>query len=63
MFPTNSILSLSPLKALIRFNQQLVKNSQLREELETLRVERVRFQQLHRKLEKVSVYCMTGVRI
>ncbi|GAA6071330.1 coiled-coil domain-containing protein 114 isoform X1, partial [Tachysurus ichikawai] len=39
-------------RALIRFNQQLVKNSQLREELETLRVERVRFQQLHRKLEK-----------
>ncbi|XP_058229921.1 coiled-coil domain-containing protein 114 isoform X1 [Hemibagrus wyckioides] len=39
-------------RALIHFNQQLAKNSQLREELETLRVERVRFQQLHRKLDK-----------
>ncbi|KAK3536339.1 hypothetical protein QTP86_006369 [Hemibagrus guttatus] len=39
-------------RALIRFNQQLAKNSQLREELETLRVERVRFQQLHHKLDK-----------
>ncbi|XP_051768467.1 coiled-coil domain-containing protein 114 isoform X2 [Ctenopharyngodon idella] len=40
-------------RALIRFNKQLTKNSQLREELETLRMERVRFQQLHRRLEKV----------
>ncbi|KAK7127430.1 hypothetical protein R3I93_020116 [Phoxinus phoxinus] len=40
-------------RALIRFNEQLTKNSQLREELETLRMERVRFQQLHRRLEKV----------
>ncbi|XP_030634148.1 coiled-coil domain-containing protein 114 [Chanos chanos] len=38
--------------ALIRFNEQLTKNGCLREELETLRVERVRFQQLHRRLEK-----------
>ncbi|XP_073771940.1 coiled-coil domain-containing protein 114 isoform X2 [Danio rerio] len=40
-------------RALIRFNEQLTKNSQLREELETLRMERVRFQQLQRRLEKV----------
>ncbi|XP_053508920.1 coiled-coil domain-containing protein 114 [Ictalurus furcatus] len=39
-------------RALVRFNEQLAKNSQLREELETLRVERVRFQQLHHKLDK-----------
>ncbi|KAM6980090.1 coiled-coil domain-containing protein 114 [Aplochiton taeniatus] len=39
-------------RALVRFNEQLTKNSHLREELETLRVERVRFQQLHRRLEK-----------
>ncbi|XP_066528180.1 coiled-coil domain-containing protein 114 isoform X2 [Hoplias malabaricus] len=39
-------------RALVRFNEQLAKNSQLREELETLRMERVRFQQLHHRLEK-----------
>ncbi|XP_073732443.1 coiled-coil domain-containing protein 114 isoform X4 [Misgurnus anguillicaudatus] len=39
-------------RALVRFNEQLTKNSQLREELETLRMERVRFQLLHGKLEK-----------
>uniref|UniRef100_A0A8C7CH05 Outer dynein arm docking complex subunit 1 n=1 Tax=Oncorhynchus kisutch TaxID=8019 RepID=A0A8C7CH05_ONCKI len=39
-------------RALIRFNEQLTKNSHLREDLETLRVERVRFQQLHRRLDK-----------
>ncbi|KAM9443738.1 coiled-coil domain-containing protein 114 isoform 2-T3 [Clarias gariepinus] len=39
-------------RALVRFNEQLAKNSQLRDELETLRVERARFQQLHHKLEK-----------
>ncbi|KAM4613743.1 coiled-coil domain-containing protein 114 [Polymixia lowei] len=39
-------------RALIRFNEQLTKNSHLREELETLRVERVRFQQLHHRLDK-----------
>ncbi|XP_058848924.1 coiled-coil domain-containing protein 114 [Acipenser ruthenus] len=39
-------------RALTRFSTQLVKNGQLREELETLRVERVRFEQLHRKLER-----------
>ncbi|TRY76144.1 hypothetical protein DNTS_031477 [Danionella cerebrum] len=40
-------------RALIRFNEQLTKNSQLREELEILRMQRVRFQQLRSKLEKV----------
>ncbi|XP_036415576.1 coiled-coil domain-containing protein 114 [Colossoma macropomum] len=39
-------------RALVHFNEQLAKNSQLRDELETLRVERVRFQQLHRRLDK-----------
>ncbi|XP_072522401.1 coiled-coil domain-containing protein 114 isoform X2 [Salminus brasiliensis] len=39
-------------RALVRFNEQLAKNSQLREELETLLVERTRFQQLHRRLDK-----------
>ncbi|MCJ8744661.1 hypothetical protein PDJAM_G00121100 [Pangasius djambal] len=39
-------------RALIRFNELLAKNSQLRGELESLRMERVRFQQLHRKLDK-----------
>ncbi|KAI4889939.1 hypothetical protein NFI96_015099 [Prochilodus magdalenae] len=39
-------------RALVRFNEQLTKNGQLREELETLRVEKVRFQQLHRRLDK-----------
>ncbi|XP_056590105.1 coiled-coil domain-containing protein 114 [Triplophysa dalaica] len=38
--------------ALVRFNELMTKNSQLREDIETLRMERVRFQQLHRKLEK-----------
>ncbi|KAL2090794.1 hypothetical protein ACEWY4_013057 [Coilia grayii] len=39
-------------RALTRFSDQLTRNSRLREELETLRVERLRFQQLHRRLEK-----------
>ncbi|XP_026873333.1 coiled-coil domain-containing protein 114 [Electrophorus electricus] len=39
-------------RALVRFNQQLTRNRHLREELETLRVERLRFQQLYHKLDK-----------
>ncbi|XP_048880083.1 coiled-coil domain-containing protein 114 [Brienomyrus brachyistius] len=39
-------------RALVRFNEQLGKNTQLRAELETLRVERIRFQHLQRKLDK-----------
>nr|XP_019956998.1 PREDICTED: coiled-coil domain-containing protein 114-like [Paralichthys olivaceus]XP_019956999.1 PREDICTED: coiled-coil domain-containing protein 114-like [Paralichthys olivaceus]XP_019957000.1 PREDICTED: coiled-coil domain-containing protein 114-like [Paralichthys olivaceus] len=39
-------------RALTRFNEQLSKNSHLREELQTLCVERVRFQQLHNRLDK-----------
>ncbi|KAM3878034.1 coiled-coil domain-containing protein 114 [Diretmus argenteus] len=39
-------------RALIGFNEQLTKNSHLRGELETLRVERVRFQQLQHRLDK-----------
>ncbi|KAG9260237.1 coiled-coil domain-containing protein 114 [Astyanax mexicanus] len=39
-------------RALVRFNEQLTRNRQLREELETLHVERVRFQQLHGRLDK-----------
>ncbi|XP_077386391.1 coiled-coil domain-containing protein 114 [Festucalex cinctus] len=36
--------------ALTRFNEQLTKNSHLREELQTLHIERVRFQRLHDRL-------------
>ncbi|XP_072888109.1 coiled-coil domain-containing protein 114 isoform X1 [Hemitrygon akajei] len=39
-------------RALRKFNTQLMKNGQLREQIDTLRVERTRFEQLHRKLEK-----------
>nr|XP_020453588.1 coiled-coil domain-containing protein 63-like isoform X2 [Monopterus albus] len=39
-------------RALTRFNELLTKNSQLREELQTLHIERGRFQQLHNRLEK-----------
>ncbi|XP_039971974.1 coiled-coil domain-containing protein 114 [Xiphias gladius] len=39
-------------RALTRFNEQLTKNSHLREELQTLHIERARFQQLHRRLDK-----------
>ncbi|XP_062889439.1 coiled-coil domain-containing protein 114 [Mobula hypostoma] len=39
-------------RALRKFNTQLMKNGQLREQIDTLRVERSRFEQLHRKLEK-----------
>ncbi|XP_034724976.1 coiled-coil domain-containing protein 114 isoform X2 [Etheostoma cragini] len=39
-------------KSLTRFNEQLTKNSHLREELQTLHIERVRFQQLHNRLDK-----------
>ncbi|KPP73541.1 hypothetical protein Z043_107365, partial [Scleropages formosus] len=35
-------------RTLVRFNEQLTKNAQLRADLETLRLERVRFQQLQR---------------
>lgn len=40
-------------QALTRFNQQLTKNSALREELQTLHIERARFQQLRERLQKV----------
>uniref|UniRef100_A0A3Q1JMF0 ODAD1 central coiled coil region domain-containing protein n=1 Tax=Anabas testudineus TaxID=64144 RepID=A0A3Q1JMF0_ANATE len=39
-------------RALTRFNEQLTKNSHLREEMQTLHIERVRFQQLRNRLEK-----------
>ncbi|XP_060897841.1 coiled-coil domain-containing protein 114 [Labrus mixtus] len=39
-------------RALTRFNEQLSNNSHLREELQTLQIERVRFQQLKKRLEK-----------
>ncbi|XP_046731753.1 coiled-coil domain-containing protein 114 isoform X2 [Silurus meridionalis] len=38
-------------RALVCFNEHLAKNNQLREELEKLRLERVRFQELHNKLD------------
>ncbi|CAL8338805.1 unnamed protein product [Lota lota] len=37
-------------RALVHFNEQLTKNSHLREDLETLRVERARFHQIHHSL-------------
>ncbi|XP_029007956.1 coiled-coil domain-containing protein 114 [Betta splendens] len=39
-------------RALTRFNEQLTNNGRLREELQTLHLERVHFQQLRNKLEK-----------
>ncbi|XP_051966900.1 coiled-coil domain-containing protein 63-like isoform X2 [Xyrauchen texanus] len=39
-------------EALVHFNEQLTKNSQLREEIEALCKKRIRFQQQRRKLEK-----------
>ncbi|CAM4596798.1 unnamed protein product [Leuciscus chuanchicus] len=39
--------------ALIRCSERLTKNSQLKEEVETLHMERARFQKLHRRREKV----------
>ncbi|KAL4622543.1 coiled-coil domain-containing protein 114-like isoform X1 [Arapaima gigas] len=39
-------------RTLVRFNEQLTKNAQLRADIDTLRLERVRFQQLQRKLDK-----------
>uniref|UniRef100_A0A8C5HK38 Coiled-coil domain-containing protein 114-like n=1 Tax=Gouania willdenowi TaxID=441366 RepID=A0A8C5HK38_GOUWI len=39
-------------RSLTRFNEQLAKNSHVREELQTLHHERLRFQQLHNKLNK-----------
>ncbi|XP_051895096.1 coiled-coil domain-containing protein 114 [Pristis pectinata] len=39
-------------RALSKFNTQLMRNGRLREQIDTLRVERSRFEQLHRKLEK-----------
>lgn len=49
---------LYPVQSLTRFNEQLVKNSHLREELQTLHIERVRFQQLHNRLDKVRGHTM-----
>ncbi|XP_034389836.1 coiled-coil domain-containing protein 114 [Cyclopterus lumpus] len=39
-------------RSLTRFNEQLTKNSHLREELQTLHIERIRFQNLHNNLNK-----------
>ncbi|CAM4730506.1 unnamed protein product [Leuciscus chuanchicus] len=39
--------------ALIRCSERLTKNSQLKEEVETLHMERAQFQKLHRRREKV----------
>ncbi|XP_074529777.1 coiled-coil domain-containing protein 114 isoform X3 [Halichoeres trimaculatus] len=39
-------------RALTRFNEQLTNNCHLREELQTLQIERARFQQLKNRLEK-----------
>nr|XP_046239303.1 coiled-coil domain-containing protein 114 isoform X2 [Scatophagus argus] len=39
-------------RALTRFNEQLTSNKHLREELQSLHIERVRFQQLQNRLEK-----------
>ncbi|XP_062420079.1 coiled-coil domain-containing protein 114 isoform X2 [Pungitius pungitius] len=39
-------------RSLTRFNEQLTKNGHLREELQTLHIERIRFQQLRSKLDK-----------
>ncbi|XP_056292678.1 coiled-coil domain-containing protein 114 [Pseudoliparis swirei] len=39
-------------RSLTRLNEQLTKNSHLREELQTLHIERIRFQQLHNNLHK-----------
>ncbi|XP_068599028.1 coiled-coil domain-containing protein 114 [Brachionichthys hirsutus] len=39
-------------RALTHFNEQLTKNSRLRQELQTLHIERVHFQQLQKRLEK-----------
>ncbi|XP_019118474.1 coiled-coil domain-containing protein 114 isoform X1 [Larimichthys crocea] len=39
-------------RALTRFNEQLTKNGHQREELQTLHIERVRFQQLQDRLDK-----------
>ncbi|XP_072282742.1 outer dynein arm-docking complex subunit 1 [Pyxicephalus adspersus] len=39
-------------RALTKFNLQLAKNAKMREEIDILRIERSRFDQLYRKLEK-----------
>ncbi|XP_022065480.1 coiled-coil domain-containing protein 114 [Acanthochromis polyacanthus] len=39
-------------KALTRFNEQMSTNKRLRQEVQTLYIERVRFQQLHNRLNK-----------
>lgn len=42
------------IQALTHFSEQLMKNSELRKELQTLHVEQIRFQQLRDRLEKVG---------
>lgn len=54
-------LSSSSLQTLAKFNSQLVLNAHLREELETMRIEHSRFQQLCRRLERVRA-CPGGRR-
>ncbi|CAH2319218.1 coiled-coil domain-containing 114-like [Pelobates cultripes] len=39
-------------RSLTKFNSQLVKNAKMREEIDIMRIERSRFEQLYRKLEK-----------
>lgn len=41
------------LQASTHFSEQLTKNGELRKELQSLHIERVRFQQLQKRLEKV----------
>ncbi|XP_048470838.1 outer dynein arm-docking complex subunit 1-like [Rhincodon typus] len=42
-------------RALRKFNTQLTRNGQLRKQIDTLRVERARFEQLQKKLGKVRI--------
>ena len=49
------------MKTLKRFNILLSSNSQLRDEIDTLRTERERFEKLYQKLEKELRYLRTDL--
>lgn len=50
-------------KALVKFNEALATNKKLRDEIDDLRRERLVFDNIYRKLDKVDTPHFTGVSI
>jgi hypothetical protein len=50
-------------QAIVKFNRSLAKNKQLREEIDNLRGERISFEGVYKKLEKVRQKGMVSVLV